>query len=593
MKKFSFLSIILLSLSSIVACNQNNQSSSQIESKLSLNPSDYTMNITNMRNYLENTSFSLEGNLTSSATRKSTTIEQQMYAIMTKEVTENLTVYEEAFSITKGEEKIRYKSTDSILDDNYEGFEPKDDTFISYRGIYDSKYHEVMDYGIGKERDTANIYEIGLDIETEDINFQISMQASYFVHYYLTEVFESNYGGNYILTPIIENDNTLTYDITFSTKQEDSYGFVYYSTVLSFNLSLDGFLNKYTYSYQESAKDYDENGVLQEEYNIYSITDECQVTKGQKNQSPEQLEINPSDYWLQTFDIEIIVTDYLDVEMSCDYDAVSCGFYVEARAINIYPEKALDTDLSIVSSSDNSVIEVASSGIVKSLKAGETNLKIVSESGIEKNISLKTFEESIKDLEIKIYATHLFVGDTYGVYEFYTPENAIDGLTWESSDTSIATITVDDNNYASINCLKVGTVTITATSIKDPQVSATVTVRISEKLDQESLTSLITKESWYNVQTPSDVITFNEDGTGSVTFKDFFTEETGTYNFEWIIAEFDETQGLLISITTMIESYNFNVCILSLNGEIMEVYFQMTDPELWFFQYAGDFAQNK
>ena len=183
MKKFSFLSIILLSLSSIVACNQNNQSSSQIESKLSLNPSDYTMNITNMRNYLENTSFSLEGNLTSSATRKSTTIEQQMYAIMTKEVTENLTVYEEAFSITKGEEKIRYKSTDSILDDNYEGFAPKDDTFISYRGIYANTSTTIMiAHRLSTVRDFDCIYHIenGEIIESGSHDELMSRKGKYY-----------------------------------------------------------------------------------------------------------------------------------------------------------------------------------------------------------------------------------------------------------------------------------------------------------------------------------------------------------------------------------------------------------------------------
>ena len=211
MKKILPISILALLLTLSSGCNNPATSSSSQSSESSLDLSTYTLNIDDMKDLLVDYSFILEGENTESATRTTKIIEQQMYAIMTEIITEELTAYESPFAIIFGSENISYKSTDTILGDDYEGFAPKSDTFISFRGVYDNTYHEVIDYGKGKERDTAKKYTIGLDIHENELDFQASMQASYFVFYYIENVFEVNYGKNYVLTPTTEDDGTLTY----------------------------------------------------------------------------------------------------------------------------------------------------------------------------------------------------------------------------------------------------------------------------------------------------------------------------------------------------------------------------------------------
>lgn len=617
MNKKLINSIILLSIfSTLIACNGNDSSksnsshnSSSSSSSILKEPSstspigtstsssssvsidNYEMTIMDFSYFLQNISYDLEANETKTATRNITQVEQQAYAIETLVREESLTAYEGPYAIIEGTENITYKSTDYILGDDYEGFQPKNDSYITFRGVYNDIYYEIDDYNNGKDRDYAGQYEVGNQVSEAELPWRASMQASYFVDYYLYDVFGIYLGDQYELIPNYVNETKeLEYFVEYKNVAQDSYGIVYSSAQLFFSMNLDGFITSYTYSYKETAKDYLTENTLGEEYLIYSIVDEGFVTRGNKQAALETLPITPTDYWLQSFDVQIVAT-LIDEEIICEYDHIPVGYYIEARAINIYPEKALDTQLTILSSSNEEAIFINPYGVVKSMLGGTTTLEIESAAGIQKEVTVSVYEEVISNIVVNIYSTHLYVGETYGIYEIITPENAVDSLVWTVSDENIATVEIDNRGYASLVCHTTGTVTVTATSVKNPTVSGSKTVTVTEKLDEETLKSLITAKEWTNIETPEDVIKFNEDGTGSVTFIDLISEEQGTFEFEWIFAEYSAEEGLLISMTTKVGDYDACFCILSLNGETLEVSFFHQDSALWYYQYVGDFAQ--
>lgn len=611
-KRITNMLLLALFVPMIVGCNTSNtsssknsnstssfrdpistSSSSKVSSSFStivLNPNDYALTIPELSTFLQATSYVLEGNETTSATRSTITIEQQAYAIETTIINETLNAYEGPYSIITGTEDITYKSTDTILGDDYEGFQPKSDTYTVFRGKYEDMYYEIDDYGIGKDRDYAAKYSIGKQLFENELPWRTSMQVSYFVDYYIYDLFGTFIDSNYELVPEFVNDGKdLKYSIDFYLPQQDSYGMIYADADFSFIMSMDGFIKEYTYTYVETARDDDGTGTLGEEYLLYSTEDKATVTRGDRQKAPDTYALIPTDYWLQSFDVEIVAT-LIDEKISCEYDNIPVGYYISAVATNIYPEKALDVNLTILESSNNEAIEVNPYGVVRSLRGGTTTLSIESEGGIQKTLTVSTFEEAIAKIDIKIYSSHLYVGETYNIYEYITPENAVDSITWDTDNHDIATISVDKNGYASLVCHSVGTVTIIGTSVKDSSVSGYLTVKITEKQSEEVLKNLITSGAWNNIETPDDVITFNADGTGTITFKDLISEEVGTFNFNWQFAEYSEDEGLLISITTKVGDYDACFCILSLNGEILEVEFYMQNPDLWFYQYIGDFA---
>ena len=183
--------------------------------------------------------------------------------------------------------------------------------------------------------------------------------------------------------------------------------------------------------------------------------------------------------------------------------------------------------------------------------------------------------------------------EKYAIYEYITPENAVDSIVWSTDNPEIAEVTVDSNGYASLVCYQVGDVVVTATSANNPSVSKSKTFTITSILDEATLKALITADSWSNIDTPEDVITFNEDGTGTITFIDLISYEQGTYDFNWQFSEYSDTEGLLIAFTTMIGEYDACFCILSLDGTTLAVEFYHQDSSLWYYQYKGNFAQAK
>lgn len=157
---------------------------------------------------------------------------------------------------------------------------------------------------------------------------------------------------------------------------------------------------------------------------------------------------------MQSYDISILANNisYADGYFECEPDKIPAGFYITPVATNVYPEKAIDTELLIVENSNNEAINLNDSGVYKSVKAGTTTLKVSSVGGIDASIELTVVEDRISSIDFSIYSSHYYVGQSYTIYPRFEPENAIDEIEYSVDRTDLAEITIDDRGYAYLVC---------------------------------------------------------------------------------------------------------------------------------------------
>jgi hypothetical protein len=132
----------------------------------------------------------------------------------------------------------------------------------------------------------------------------------------------------------------------------------------------------------------------------------------------------------------------------------------------------------IFTSSNPEIATVSEKGLVTGISAGTATItcELVIEPACKKTITI-TVEAAIKPESIEIENADnpiAWAGETLQLSTKIVPEEASALVTWESSDEDVAT--VSENGLVSF--LKAGDVTITATSVEDTSVSASVTFRV-------------------------------------------------------------------------------------------------------------------
>lgn len=202
-----------------------------------------------------------------------------------------------------------------------------------------------------------------------------------------------------------------------------------------------------------------------------------------------------------------------------------------------YFEKALDTESTIISSSDNSVISIDNYGIVKSKNIGKTILTIQSKSGIQKQLEVTVVIPSISKIEINSYNPFYFTDTDYNIHLNIDPDNTPYEIEVTSDKPELVTITPEDDYWYKLNFKEKGTYNITAKSKSNPSVSCTKEFEVQgpKKTDEEIKASVV--GTWKadlmdanGINTIKDAVTviFNEDKTGTLTFN---SDKTG-YTFE-------------------------------------------------------------
>ena len=260
---------------------------------------------------------------------------------------------------------------------------------------------------------------------------------------------------------------------------------------------------------------------------------------------------------------------------------IPAGFYITPVATNVYPEKAIDTELLIVENSNNEAINLNDSGVYKSVKAGTTTLKVSSVGGIDASIELTVVEDRISSIDFSIYSSHYYVGQSYTIYPRFEPENAIDEIEYSVDRTYLAEITIDDRGYAYLVCKKSGEINVTLTSKKNPSATITKTLNITEKLGIDQLKNILVTTDWMEKNSNNQTLLFNDDGTGT------FSDSVHIYAINWSFSETINSNGDLSIIVEPFDYFDILSCTLSADGTTIE--FRISNSELWSYSYNGTF----
>ena len=566
---------VLITLFFIAGCAKEKQNP--------VTPVNKPTNLLELQNLLQITSLSLESNETKSATRQAIEKTQETFSLKTKTQKQTLTAYE-GFALIQGTEDIIHENYDFDSD----VFDPIHEKYTSYVGLYEDQFYEIVDYVDGKENDTASKWTIGdgqNQINEEDIGFLTVMGASNFVNQYIETYFLPVLSETYTITPIDEKDG-FSYYFEGDKEEQLDYGVSFHTYDITLHFTVDGFLSSYIFNYSLTAQDYDANNQLGEPYTAYSLQDTVQITRGKKATAPQTLEIIPTDYWMSDYEIQLQAR-YVNESFDCEANQLPMDYYIDAKVSSTVPEKAIDTQLTIIDSSNQDVISVDEFHTAKTVGIGTTTLTIRSESGIEKTIQATVVSQAAQEITLNIYSSTFYVGESYNIFLTVKPDNAVDEYQFEVSNTN-AEILYDEDNDPVLHCLAAGEVTITVKSKANPNIKDTLTITITKILTIEEVQANIIG-TWKDVDVEGQTITFNDDFSGSFYYWDASTKEFSTYTFTWSYQTLPEgNEDLVVSVSEM-GSWNDNLCYFSMDGQSLRIYF--TNIDIFYDAVSGDFIK--
>lgn len=129
-------------------------------------------------------------------------------------------------------------------------------------------------------------------------------------------------------------------------------------------------------------------------------------------------------------------------------------------------------------SSETAVATVDETGLVTAVGAGTTVITASSATeGVNGTFTLNVTEEAVapESISLRSEKDTVYIGKTLEISVELNPVTADPGLTWTSSDETKATV-VD----GVVTGVAEGTVTITAASLKNPEISGTITLTVAE-----------------------------------------------------------------------------------------------------------------
>lgn len=496
---------------------------------------------------------------------------------------------------------------------NYENENWKhEDHYYEVLSTLGETFYDVIDYDKNLDNDDAiKAYKIGTDISQAEIQKTVNLGLCYSFNAYMTAyVLPELIAGADDIHPTLLDGGSFKYDGAIAKTTTDSnYGLTYReSGAYTVTFDKKGMLVSYSFHLlTESASTGTNNyGLVSEVQDDFAVLD-----SGLKTPS-ESLPLNPMDYYLTDYEIQICVDDGLGQTNSVqpvDKNAFPVGTRVAAKVLNPTPSKALDTKLSFVSSSDNAVISVSEGGVAKSVAPGTCTLTLKSESGIEKTIEVTVVNPPLTSLELNMYASHVYVGEKQTIYVTRKPSN--------NEDTLVATLNVTEDvakiekgNYDYVFYLTLykacDNLVVTVYSESNPEVKATLSCKVTEKLtEEEALAGVRGKTLYaaYGDNPKANTLHFGEDGTGYFVNNDksqgLLFEVGKRYDFTYENGEMDYRKIPTLKVSSIsVESaetytYTNNYAWVAWDLSTVDLYLNLESEELFYFNFHGTFVEIK
>lgn len=400
-----------------------------------------------------------------------------------------------------------YGESTTILNEN--GTSYKDNIFYSL-GNYEKTYNEegevIKTENYSKKRidefRESKIYvvEDRSDFPTEEKTSLVENPSDFEIALHCAAPLSaalSTYFASYITPKIGENEVIASEDIRINKENKEVTYYLKHSFVttnsgysyednydISITLLENKFLKGFSFIYEEYVSDSIENKIL-----VESNKDVYEGVLGEKEGIPADFD-STSKYFLKDFDVEIIIGDGTGLgDVSVDKNEIEIGKYLKAKAKNPIPSTSLDLDLTITKSSNPAVISTRN-GVIKALKEGTSIITVESRHGIVKEFEVKVKEPKLEKIEVKLYSSTHFVGETENVYVILSPDNASPEYELINNNPDLYEI-IDsfdqdgNKNGYKLNYLKEGKASITVRSTNNPVLEDTFNFEISKKLTRE------------------------------------------------------------------------------------------------------------
>ena len=253
--------------------------------------------------------------------------------------------------------------------------------------------------------------------------------------------------------------------------------------------------------------------------------------------------------------------------ISLNFNSITLGVNDTAQIIpTLYPSTVSNKNVTYTSTNP-SVVEVSSTGLLTAKSTGETTITVTPESAHTSTatINVKVLEQVIpvSSIQLNITTADMLVGDTIQLVATILPENATDKtISWSSSDSGAASVTQE----GLVTALEQGDATITATPNGNPNISATCVIQLAHKVvtlkDEVNLdfstNTIETYEAQGIISIPStssrDGLTYTSKGVTTTTGSDlinglklaqpFSVEQDWVLEVTLTIDPWDDTKGV-------------------------------------------------
>ena len=259
--------------------------------------------------------------------------------------------------------------------------------------------------------------------------------------------------------------------------------------------------------------------------------------------------LNPDNYFLtKVKEIGLLArnSNFDDVSVDANAIPLNCS-YIFGYAKTYSPKKALDVNITPISSSNSEVVQLTNDGRFQILATGTTTLTFgyyekvdgvytYVNKGVDVTITDAKVEKITFNSKINPYFNSSLVeGKSYSWDISVSPSKASKAITATSSDESVLKVSVDEKNNLVIDALKEGKATITVTSVATPEITETKEIYVlSSSYDYNSYllnNSFLYDGPWGYTYT----ITFSKDGTGKRIQYVKDSGEIYTDTFKWIL----------------------------------------------------------
>lgn len=425
---------------------------------------------------------------------------EEIYATVTREIKETGTSYSNDTLVIKGERTL---SRDYPEDDYLED-EKETDTYDSITSLKDGVYYSVVDYKESDDNDDSYKEDYVAENESkykENTSLSTYKNLSSYLDNYVKGKYVTNGASDKVTSTVDTTSGNFVTTFTMTDETENEYGKYLTEASFAVNFLKDGNFAGFLFEYDEYAYGYDKLGNYTDEtFLISSITEKVTLGYGDKTEY-DFSELDPVDYFMTDFDVNVCVFDTILGESTpADINAFPYDEYISVQATNVVPEKTIDKDLEIVSSSNQEVI-VESYGQFKAIGLGKTTLTVKSTYGLTKEIEVTVVAPDLTTISPRFTSELHFVGQDETLYIDYESENTLDKFYIKNLNEDVVSVgeiedLVDGIACADLEFLMAGKATLEFYREKDNKLLNTITFEVVEALtDEEMKSNLI--GTWY------------------------------------------------------------------------------------------------